>query len=411
MHYKNTDKLADEIGRELGVQYLLEGSVRRAAGRVRITAQLIQVSDQTHLWAENYERELADIFAVQNEVAERIADSLALHLLPEQEARLIDAKSVHPEAYEAYLKGVYHWNKRTRDGLERSIEHFERAIVLDPDYAPAHAGIAMSLGALRGWGFVRREEVNTKIRAAVTKALQLDETLPSVHAAIATYLPASTSADRESRFKRAIDLNPSYATAYQWYAHLLVEQGRVEEAIASLEMAARLDPLSLIIGAEYGYILYVSRQYDRAIEQCRKVLEMDATFGPANLHLGIALMGKGRVESALPSLKAAVTHSGGGAVYEALLGYAYARLGHDDDVAKLLADFEEKLASDLPYAFPIAAVYIGLGDSDAAFLWLDRSIDEGAYYIKALNVDPMFDSLRDDPRFEDLLRRAGLSSG
>src|SRR5215472_12810815 len=283
MHYKNGSPALEQIGRELGVQYVIEGSVRRDANQVRISAQLIQVRDQTHLWARQYDRELKDLLVLQSEVAKDIANEIQLTLGEHKTVIATAQPSLTPQQYEAYdlyLKGRYFWNKRTPEGFQQATEYSQQAIGKGPNYARAYAGLADTFGLMSTWSQVRSNEFMPKARAAAEKALELDESLAEAHTSLAlvaeTYDYDWQTAERE--FRRAIQLNPDYATAHQWFAESLSWQGRFDEALAESERARQLDPLSLIIATDHGSILYFSRQYDRAIAQCRAVLDMDPSF-------------------------------------------------------------------------------------------------------------------------------------
>ena len=323
MHYKNTTKRIDEIGRELGVQYLLEGSVRRAAGRVRITAQLIQVSDQTHLWAESYERDLADVFAVQNDVAGRIAESLALKLLPEQEARLASSRPVNPEAYEAYLHGRHHLNRGTEEGFRKAVDYFKEVIALDPGCALAYAGMSDAYLDLDEWRFL---PMLRQALEAATKALEIDDTLGEAYSSRARarlYLDWDWSR-AESDFKRALELSPGYGRAHGDYAFFLSAMGRHTEAVAEGKLALEIDPLSASVHSTLGILLYYARRPDEAIEYCRKGIELYPEHFDLHVHLGMALAEKGRFEEAITELQRAMTLSPGSKHALEKLGIVYA---------------------------------------------------------------------------------------
>jgi TolB-like protein/Flp pilus assembly protein TadD len=279
MRYKGTDKGADEIGRELGVSYILEGTVRREASQVRITAQLIQVSDQTHLWAESYDRDVAAVFAVQSEVAQRIAHSLEVELLPAQVTRPASASSINPEAHEAYLKGRYNMNKRTPQGLQKGLRYFEQAVEKDPEYALAYAGVAdtyILLGSTQ-YALLSPEEAMPRAKGAATKALEINDSLAEAHASLANvkliYKWDWAGAERE--FQRTLALHPGYSHAHHWYSLQLAATGRTEEGFSAIRRARRLDPLSPIINVTVGWHFYLARQYDRAVEDLRNTLEME----------------------------------------------------------------------------------------------------------------------------------------
>jgi TolB-like protein/Tfp pilus assembly protein PilF len=291
MQYKNTTKSTDRIGRELGVQYLLEGSALSSGNRLRITAQLIRVQDQTHVWADSYERELGDVLAFQDEVARSVGREIQAKLSPENDNRLSRPRTVDAEAYQAYLRGQYHLNKRTAEDVEQAIQYFQRSIAKDPRYAAAYAGLADSITAA-GYRGIAPQEVISQGRDAANKALELDDTLAESHLSLASI---EISYDRDwtragAQLKRALELNPGYADAHYTYGFAyLLPQGKFEEAVQEIQRALELDPLSLIINANLGTTYLHARRYDLAAEQCRKTLEIDTQFGPVHgctLHLG-----------------------------------------------------------------------------------------------------------------------------
>ncbi len=288
MHYQHSSEKADQIGSELGVQYVLEGSVRRDSQTVRINAELIEVGGQRQLWAQQYDRELTNLLVVQAEIAREITDAIQLTLGSPEHNEIVRQPTLTPQAYQAYdlcLKGLYFWNKRTAPGFQQAIEYFQQAIAKDPNYAPAYAGLANSYALMPGYTLSPAAKYMPKAREAAVRALEIDDNLPEAHVALALILENYewdwNTAEKE--YRRAIELNPNYATAHQWYAEFLMWQGRFDEALRESEAARRLDPLSLIIGTDRGAIFYFSRQYDRAIEQFHSVREMDPSF--ARVHL------------------------------------------------------------------------------------------------------------------------------
>lgn len=402
MQFKSTEKSIDEIGRALKVDYILEGSVRREGQQVRITAQLIQVQDQSHLWAASYQRDLASILNLQTEVAGEIARSLTLELLPAQKRQLARQRSVQPESYEAYLMGRYHWNKRTQQGLEKSLKHFQQAIQKDPTYAPAYAGMADTYLILGQYGYLQRDQAFAKTKQAALKALEIDNSLGEAHASLAAVLESSEWdwAGAEAGFQQAIELNPAYATAHQWYADFLAEMGRLDESVDEIERALELDPLSLIIRANGGKILIYARRYDDAVEQCQKVLEMDADFLPAHACLGLAYAMKGMDEEAL--------HHARKFGRLPLIGFAHALAGQREKALEIVQELEEHPRSEFySSTATIALIYAHLGETEQAFAWLERAYQERAIPL-SLKVDPMFDPLRSDLRFHKLLRRMNI---
>ena len=411
MQYKGRRPNLAQVAAELGVDYLLEGAVRRSNGRLRISAQLVQARDQTQLWAESYERETADVLAVQREVGDRIARSLALELLPASETARARGSSSNPAAYDAYLRGRYVWNRRTEEGLRKSVEYFQQAIRLDPNYAAAHAGLADSYLVLASWFHMKPHEAYPKAEAAVVKALQIDESLPEAHSSLAV-IAWEFHRDRaraEKEFQLALQLNPGYATAHQWYAEFLSADGRHEEALAEIHRARELDPLSLIINSVVGYIQYYARRYDQAIVACRKALELDPDFGPAHLYLSWIYLQKGMHDEAATERQLAMARSS--VDYQNEAGYQAAfKAGGITGVRRWLVA-ERLKQSQREYVPPywIAVLYAGLAEPDKAFEWLEKAYQEKDPSLTRIKVDPKLDPIRSDPRFASLLKRMGLS--
>jgi TolB-like protein/DNA-binding winged helix-turn-helix (wHTH) protein/Flp pilus assembly protein TadD len=413
MHYKGTAQKLDQIGGELGVQYVLEGSVRRSSDKVRITAQLIQVKDQSHVWARQYDRELSNLLAVQGEIAREVAREIPL--------RLVDAKAAVPashallgpqeyEAYDLYLKGRYFWNKRTPRGFQQAIECFQQAIAKDPTDARAYAGLADSYALLSGYTQTPQTESMPKARAAALKALELDEGLAEAHTSLAliteNYDWDWKTAEKE--YRRAIELNPNYATAHHWYAEFLSWQGRFDEAFAESECARQLDPLSLIIASDNAAILFYSRQYDRAIAQCRSVLEMEPNFPRAHLVVA-AYAENGQLADALSDLEK--WHDGQPEAWTwAWRAYIYGRAGQQVQARHALVKLQQLYRHQTIGPDPILWAYVGVGDRDQAFAWFEKAYADHSNLLTSLKVNPAYDALREDPRFQDLMRRVGLAS-
>jgi TolB-like protein/DNA-binding winged helix-turn-helix (wHTH) protein/Tfp pilus assembly protein PilF len=413
MQYKHNVRALDQIGRELGVQYALEGSVRRDSGKVRITAQLIQVQDQTHLWARQYDREPSNLLAVQDEIAEQIVDEIRLKVGSHERvnsAREPVLSTARSQAYELYLKGRYFWNKRTAQDLQQAIGYFQQAVDKDPAYAGAYAGIAESYALMGGYTGAPQIEFIRKARVAAARALQLDERLPEVHTALAliaqNYDWDWPTAEKE--YRRAIELNPNYATGHHWYAECLALQGRFGEAFPEIESARQLDPLSLIIATDYGAILYFSRQYDRAIEKFRGVLEMEPNFPRAHMLIWVYAQ-KGLFADALADAEAWRRNEDSPAWSWAMIAYVSARSG-DQARAKLaleqLLHLERRGTVD---PSSLAVAYIGFGNNDKALIWLEKACRERSSSLTALKVDPTYDALRSEPRFKKLVRQIGLA--
>jgi len=413
MHYKHTSEKMDQIGRELGVQYVLEGSVRRDSGKVRINAQLIEVAGQTHLWSQEYDRELTNLLAVQAEIAQEISDEIQLTLGGPKLSAPARPATLTPEAYQAYdlyLRGLFFWNKRTVAGFLQAIDYFQQAIAEDPNYAPAYAGLANSYTLLTSYSLAPTSQYMTKARTAALRALELDETLPEAHIALALIVENYdwdwNAAEKE--YRRAIELNPNYATAHQWYAEYLTWRGRFDEGLEESEIARGLDPLSLIIAADQGEFFYFSRQYERAIERFKGVLEMDENFPRAHM-VFYSYIANGQSEKACSDIeKWRPLSTDGPALWEAQ-AYAEGRSGNLEkarEALRKLTEANEKKQLD-PGVFVFAN--LGVGDNDAAIAWLQKGYAQHSNVLTTLKVEPAFDPLRGDARFQELLRRVGLA--
>jgi len=411
MPYKRARKPLPQVARELNVDAVVEGTVLRSGDRVRITAQLIQVSADKHIWSQSYEGDLRDTLALQNKVARAIADQIRISLTPQEQAALKNVKAVNPEAYVSNLKGRYFWNKRTADGLKTAVAYFEQAIENDPTYARAYAGLPDSYALMGDWqyGVLTPKEALPRAEAAAIKALELDSTLGEAHTSLAFTLDGFDwdwgSAERE--FKRALELNPGYATAHHWYAWHLALVGRNAEAIAEMKRAQNLDPLSLIISADLAELLVIAHSYDESIEQSRKTIEMDPNFALAHNQLAQAYIQKEMYSEAISELEKAVRLSGGSPICTANLARAYAASGRRNEALKLLSDLKEGSNPVYSRATEIAMVYAALGDKNQAMSWLEKGYEER--FNPGVLLRPGFDPLRSDPRFQDLLRRLGLN--
>ena len=407
MHYKGTSETLPQIARELGVDGIVEASVMRSGSRVRITAQLIDAREDRHLWARNYERDMTDVLTLQSDLVQAIAGEIRVQLTPQENERLKAARRVNPEAYEAYLKGRFYWNKRTGQDITKGIEYFQHAIEIDPDYALAYVGLANSYVLLPDFGDARPREVIPKARAAAAKAIEIDDVLAEAHTPLA-FISAYYDYDRagaEREFKRAIELNPGDATAHHWYALWLLFLGRRDEATAEIERARSLDPLSLAINTSVGTVLLYSRHYDSAIEQYRKTLEMDPNFAQAHDYLGNAYLQNGMYEQAIAEFQEAVDLSGGQVRCVAGLGRAYAAAGKREQARKMLEQLKKRAQRSYVSRYELALIYTGLGEKEQAFAWLEQAYEEHDRRLVELEAGPQVDPLRSDQRFQDLLRR------
>ena len=406
MAYKNTTYTIEQIGEELGVNYVLEGSVRREGGRVRITAQLISVTDQTHVWAESYDRELQGILALQSDVSRHVAEAVAGELGIRGDP-VVALELANTDAYEAYLKGRFYWNQRDVEGFQKAIEYFEEAIDLDPLFAPPYAGLADSYTLLASFGMLRPEEAQTKSRAMAMRALEIDPELPEAYTSLGVVKHAYDWdwAGASEAYLRAIELNPSYATAYHWYALHLAGMGRFEQALDEMKRARALDPLSLIIDTELGRVLYTARRYDEAADQLEQTLALDPNFVPAHIWLSLVYLQRKKFDEAIETARTVANIDNGGSTTLALLGAAYAAAGKTTEATEILRALKQ--LSNERHVSPVnfALVYANLGDSDEAFVWLQKGFEERSSYLRLLKVEPVFDPLRSDPRFQALLAR------
>lgn len=407
MQFKQTTKSLPEIARELNVDAIIEGSVQNSTGGIHVNAQLVQVRPEKHLWAESYDRSLGDAVALQEELARNIAGAIRINLSPEQRVQF--NRHVSPKAYQLYLRGLYFWNKRTAVGLEKSLEYFQQAIDADPAYALAYSGLANSytMMAAGEYAVLPASEAVPKARAAAERALQLDDTVAEAHATLG-FLKWSFDWNwqrAENEYKRAIELNPSYATAHQWFAIYLVEIGRSDDAVAEIRKAEALDPLSLIISTDVGWVLYNARRYDDAIRQLAKPVELDPSFASAHWTLGLAYDAKGMSQEAIAELQKAVALSGGRPVCRAALGHAYAAAGMRDKALQISRDLESHTKDRYVLPDGPAYIYTALGDYNEALNLLEQAYVQRTDVMPLLKVEPRLDPLRSDPRFVELLHR------
>jgi TolB-like protein/DNA-binding winged helix-turn-helix (wHTH) protein/Tfp pilus assembly protein PilF len=410
MLYKHARKPLPQIARELNVDAVIEGAVFRSGSQVRITAQLIDARDDRHVWSESYDGDLRDTLTLQHQVARAIAEQTRISLNPRERAALGRRTPVDPQAYEAYLRGRYFWNKRTGDDLRKASEYFNEAIARDPTYAPAFSGLADTYALMGDWeyGVLAPMEALPRARAAAVRALELDTALGEAHTSLAFLLDAFDwdLGAAEAQYRRAVELSPGYATAHHWYAWHLSLLGRNAEALAEMQKAQSLDPLSLIINADYAELLLIARFTDRAIEQSRKTIELNANFALAHNQLGVAYLTSGRRAEAIAELQRAVQLSGASPTCTANLARAFAESGRTSEARQLLEELKQRSHSGYSNATEIATIHAALGDRAEALRWLDRAYAE-RFNPSAL-LRPGFDSLRGDRRFEDLERRIGL---
>ena len=409
MTYKGAHKTLPQIARELDVDAVVEGTVLRAGDQVRITAQLIDASTDKHIWSQSYEGDLRDTLALQDQVARAIAEQIQINLTPREQAALKSVKVVNPESYESYLKGRYFWNKRTADGLRVALAYFNQAAEEDPNNARAYSGLADTYALLGDWQYavMTPKEAYPKAKTAALKALELDSSLGEAHNSLAFVLDGFDwdldSGGKE--FRRAIELNPGYATAHHWYAGHLALLGQYDEAIVEMKKAESLDPLS-IINSDLAELLVLAHSYDEAIAQSRKTIEMDPNFAMAHNQLAQAYMQKHMYDQAIAELQNAVQLSGGGPTCIANLARAYGLSGKRSEAMKLLNDLKSSSTAKNSHASEVAAIYASLGDKDEAMNWLEKGYAER--FNPGVLIRPGFDPLRTDPRFQDLVHRVGL---
>jgi TolB-like protein/DNA-binding winged helix-turn-helix (wHTH) protein len=411
MHYKGTSKTLPQIGQELGADAILEGTVFRSGSQVRITAQLIDARSDKHLWAHGYERGLRDVLGLQDEVARDIAEEIRVKLTPQERARLAGSHPVNPQAHEAYLKGLYYWNQLTEAGVRKSLAFFQEAIAKDPNYALPYSGLANYYGVM----YVRfeaysRNDACPKAEAAALKAVELDDSLAEGHHALAAIRLVCDWdwQGSESEFKRAIDLNPNYAEAHRVYADLLAFKGHPDQAVAEAQRAVENDPMSPDINMELGWIYYLTRHYQRAIGQFQKAEGMDPNRPEVHAGLGNVYAQKGKLDLAIREYRKAVELSGEAPWALSALGYADALAGRRREAFEILGRLNAMSKNRLVETLERALIYIGLGDKQQAFVWLAKAYEAREWDMTGLKADPAYDSLRSDPRFQDLVRRVGL---
>jgi TolB-like protein/DNA-binding winged helix-turn-helix (wHTH) protein/Flp pilus assembly protein TadD len=410
MTYKHVRKLLPQIARELNVEAVVEGTVLRFGDRVRITAQLIRVPVERHIWAQSFEGDLQDTLVLQSSVARTIAEHIRVKVTEQEQAALQNSKPVNPVAYEDYLKGRYFINKRTGDGLKKAIEYFNHAIDRDPTYAAAYSGLADAYALSGDWkyGVLSPQNAFANAKAAATKALALNDNLAEAHASLAFALDLYgwDWEAAETEYQRAIKLDPGYATAHQWYSWHLMMMGQYSEGILELIKAENLDPLSQIISADMADALCVARRYDEAVQKSKKTLEMDPNFAVGHYELGQALEQKNLHEEAIVEFQRAIELSGHSGAFDSYLGYAYAMSGRKEEAIKIVDDLAARHDQNPSADADIALIYVGLGDRDQAMIALNKAYE--ARFKASILLRPAFDPLRSNARFQDLMRRIGL---
>jgi TolB-like protein/Tfp pilus assembly protein PilF len=405
-HYKGKEIIPKAVGQELGVDAVLISRMNQRGDELSISVELVNTLDNSRIWGNQYKKKVSEVFDFQKEISNSIAENLRLKLTGEELKRIGKRYTESPEAYQTYVRGRFFWNKRTEAGLKTAIEYFKQAIEKDPNFALAYAGLADSYCILPQYSSFRPIEAFEKAKVAVSKALELDDTIAEAYAALA-WIHAHWDWDwagAQKEFERAIELNPSYATAHHWYAFLLMFLGQFDESIEQVKHAQELDPLSLIINANVGFIHYYARRYDEAIEYYRKALEMDPNSAEIHWYLGMAYCQKGLYDKALQELQTAIAFSKDLPKYQSSLGYIYVLIGKKDEAVKIVTELEETEGA----WYYAAIVYAALGDKDHAFQCLEKSYKEHLTGMPYLKIKPEFDSLRPDPRFKALLKKINL---
>jgi TolB-like protein/Flp pilus assembly protein TadD len=406
--FKYTGSGQDPVvaGRELNVESVLAGSIQSLGDRIRVTVQLVSVEEEATLWAEKFDEKFTDIFAMEDSVSEKVADALTLTLSGEERKLLTKRYTENIEAYQTYLKGRYFWNKRTPEGVRRAFEYFQQVTDIDPTYALAYAGLADYFNVLGIYSGIPPDETFPRAKAAAMMALGLDDTLAEAHTSLAlvrlfydwNYL------DAEAEFKRAIELNPNYATAHDWYGCYLMTIGRFDEAKAEMKLAQELDPLSITINVRAGWPLFFMRQYDEAIEHFSKAIELDANPWLAYISLGRAYLGKLMYREAIAEIQKAMSLNNIVWV-SAILGHAYAVSGQRVEAQKVITRLKELSQKNNDSPFCIAIIYASLGEKDQALKWLEKAQEDRSVLLVWLKIEPALDGLRTDPRFIELLRQ------
>ena len=410
--YKAKDVDPRQVGRELGVAAVLTGKVRQMQDTLNVQVDLVDAVTGVQIWGAGYNRNIADLVAVKQAIAQEVTAKLKLKLSSEEQRRLVKHDSTNAEAYQFYLRGRYFWNKRTSNGIKQAIEHFQQSVERDPNFALGYVGLADSYIGLTFYNFAAPHEAMPKAKESATKALALDDTLAEAHASLGHVLMNYdwnwSAAEKE--FKRSIELKPDYATAHEWYAiHYLTATGRLEEGVQEMKKALELDPASLVMNTFMGATLYYAGRYDEAIDQCRRTIQMDPNFAVAHWHLGLAYEQKQLLGAAAEEFKKAISLSGGSPLMRAALGRAYAESQKKHEANEMLNELNELAERQYVSAYELATISVALGNNEQAFELLAKAYAEHSFHLVNLNVSPHFKSIRSNPRFQDLVQRIGLA--
>lgn len=406
MKYKGSGRSISEIGRELNVGNILEGSVRKAGDKLRINVQLVETSNEEPRWSQEYDREMRDVFEIQSDIAKKVAEALRMQVAGIQHQEPGGA-STDPDAYVSYLRGRQLWNRRTKEDLERAIAFFEKALDVDPGYAQAYTGLADSYAALALLEFKAPNDVYPKAKDAVGRALSLNPDLAEAHTSLGLvrFQYDWNWKGAEEEFRKSIEINPSYAPAHHFYADYLKAMGRFDEALSEIRKAQELDPLSLAISTGVGHVLYLSGQYDQAIQQYRKAIDLDPTFLATHIWFGRPYLEKGMFREAISELETAVRLSGESTIALAMLGHGLASAGRTEDASRILEKLKVRSRSQYVPSYWIAVIYNGFRDREQTMLWMKKAFDERSSWLVWSNVEPRFSWLRAEPDFAQLLKK------
>jgi serine/threonine protein kinase/Flp pilus assembly protein TadD len=408
--FRTEEKDIQEIGEKLNVNAILEGSIQKIGNRVRISTRLINVLDESLLWSEQYNRELEDVFAIQDEISLAIIERLKVKLLGEEKEKVVKRYTENLEAYNLYLQGRYYWNKRTEEGLKKGLDYFQQAIKKDPGYSLAYVGLADSYIVLAGYEALSPNDAYPKAKEAAMKALEIDDMLADAYVSLAV-IRFENDLDplaAEKDFKQSIEINPGLANAHKCYAEFLSYLGRHEEAIKEIKLAQELDPLSLIVSTMLGDTYYQACEYDQAIEQYKEVLEKEPNFIPALAYLGMSYIQKSMYEDAISELQKSVMLSSRSPLYIAGLAHAYAVAGKEEEALKIIKELKELSKKKYIPSYSMALIYVGLNEKEQAISWLEKAVEERYFRVLTIKVDPRFDSLHSDSRYKALLKKLRL---
>lgn len=406
--YKGSDIDAKTVGRELGVRAVLMGRVAQRGDSLSVNVELVDSRDNSTIWGEQFNRRMSDLLSIQEEIGRRVAEKLLPRMTGDEQERVARQATENTEAYQLYLRGRYQWNKRTEEDIRKGIDYFNQAIAKDPDYALAHAGLADCYALLIEYGSAPPSELYPKAKAAVTRALEIDDSLAEAHTSLAAIHEYDWNwGEAEKEYRLAIELNPNYATAHHWYGILLAGMGKFEEGATEIKRGLELDPLSLIINTSLGRAYYYARNHDLAIEQLRRTLEMEPKFAEARFQLGLVYEAKRMYAEAEAEMQKSAELFGD-PVMQAWVGRVYAVQGKRAEAERVLAGLLEMSRRQYVPPYLLAIIYTGLGEKDRAFEWLEKTYEERSYYVVWLKADPLYDPLRSDPRFASLLERIGF---